>query len=161
MMAMKSSPNTPTRGAVRARARRRSERGAALVEALVALPFFIIVFALTMFVGKFYGDKMKTMRQSREAAWAGATVGCSGGAGSPLEEAATADLGEAAGAPGTEIFSKGFGNSSASMTAQVNASNVIGGWGVPIKSTTIVACNEKRQETNLLNVASYIFKLFI
>jgi hypothetical protein len=161
MMTMETRLGTPAQRAVRARARRRSERGAALAEALVAIPFFIIIFALTMFVGKFYGEKMKTMRQSREIAWAGATAGCNGGAGSPLEEAATADLQEAAGAPGTEIFQRGFGNSSTSMTAQVNASNVVGGFGVPIKSTTIVACNEKRQETNLLNVATYIFKLFI
>jgi hypothetical protein len=158
---MDTRSGTPALRALRARVRRRSERGAALVEALVAIPFFIIVFALTMFVGKFYGDKMKTMRQSREVAWAGATVGCNGGGGSPLEDAATADLQEAAGAPGTEILSKGFGDSSATMAAQVNASNVVGGFGVPIKSTTIVACNEKRQDTNLLNVATYIFKLFI
>ena len=33
---------------------RRDQAGAALVEALVAIPFFITIFATTMFLGDFY-----------------------------------------------------------------------------------------------------------
>jgi hypothetical protein len=157
---MDTRPGRPALSARRARARRRSQRGAALVEALVAIPFFITVFACTMFVGKFYGDKMKTMRLSRETAWAGATKGCAGGEGAPIDDAVNADLGEAAGAPGTDVLSKGFGNSSSTLTGQVTASNVIGGFGASITSKTVVACNEQRQKNDPFSIAKYIFKFF-
>lgn len=157
---MDTRPASPALRAVRARARRRSERGAAFVEALVAIPFFITIFASTMFVGKFYGDKMKTLRESREVAWAGAMKGCAGGEAPPLDDAASANLEEAAGAPGTDTLSKGFGNSSSTKTGKATASNVIGGFGVAITSKTVVACNEQRQKSDPFSIAKYIFKFF-
>lgn len=150
------------RDRVRNRVRKsRFRRGAAFIEAIVAIPFFILIFAATMFMGRLYNDKLKTLRQSREAAWATASAGCEGqNGGEPLPEAAGADLGEAQGAPGTEMLAEGFGNASTTMTAKVNAGGVLGAWGVTVKSTTVVACNEKRRDTTPWSIVSYVWNVF-
>lgn len=138
------------------RARRRAQRGAAFVEALIAISFFIIIFACTSFLGQLYGDKLKMMRQSREAAWVDATRGCSGGGGSNIDDA-NVDLGSINGAPGTDGLTKGVGQASSTMTAQTKASFVIGGFNVNVTSTTRVACNEQRQDSDVVNIAKYVF----
>jgi hypothetical protein len=79
------APSSRGRGRARslaaARARIRA-RGAILVEAVVVLPIFIIIFAGIVFVGKFYDAKLSVMRASRQSAWTEAMANC-GTAGDP------------------------------------------------------------------------------
>jgi hypothetical protein len=62
----------------RARARRR-ERGAALTEAAVVIPVFLILFASLVFVHKLYSVKGATRNQARHAMWAYALNACEDG----------------------------------------------------------------------------------
>src|SRR5262245_30047615 len=116
--------------------KRRSRRGAAMVEALVAIPFFIVIFATTMFVGSFYQEKLRTLRESKRCAWDHALHGCNGGCqaesstvGSSSEVGAsgTGD-GKADSAPGGEIMSKDTKQSKFTVQGKATASNVIGGY---------------------------------
>ena len=47
---------------------RRDQRGAALVEAVVVIPFFLTILAGVIFVGKMYTTKLEVMRLSKQRA---------------------------------------------------------------------------------------------
>src|SRR5262245_31598672 len=90
---------------------RRRQRGAAMTEAVVAIPFFIIIFACTVFAGRVYGTKIKTLNNSARGAWTQALQGCEGSEGeSPMAAAGgTDELDEAEGTNEAAIANKGFG----------------------------------------------------
>jgi len=77
--------------------RRRCSRGAAMVEAVVVIPFFIIIFASIVFVGKLYTSKLRVMRLSKESAWNFAISNC-GNRGDPL----TSSMAKSSSAPTAE-----------------------------------------------------------
>lgn len=144
--------------------RRRLRRGAAITEALVAIPFFILIFAMTMFVGKFYGEKMRTLRASKECAWSHAMAGCNGGCPADTgvtagDSLAPADAQDPAtqGAPGAEVMSKDWYQSKFTVKSQATASGVIGGFTKPVESTTIVMCNEQPEDGTLWGVVKYVW----
>ena len=58
--------------------RRKGQRGAALVEAVVVIPFFIIIFASMIFIGQLYGEKQRTMREAKQNVWVYAMGNCEG-----------------------------------------------------------------------------------
>jgi hypothetical protein len=146
--------------------KRRNKRGAALVEAVVVIPFFIIIFASILFVGNLYKEKMRVMRLAKEGAWAFAMENCgnagdpittqgiprsdgapNGGAGpsdtaSPTND--TEDVGDEqkAGGDMAGLVSKDYGSSSATVESSVGADGYIGGFSKPVKSYTRVMCNE-------------------
>ena len=62
----------------RARSRRLA-RGAAMTEAAVAIPFFLILFAALVFVHKLYAVKENTRTEARQAMWAYALNACEPG----------------------------------------------------------------------------------
>ena len=64
-----------------ARSARRSERGAALVEAIVIAPVLMMLFAGLLFVAYMYSQKLTTQGEARAAAWTYALGSCSGGGG--------------------------------------------------------------------------------
>jgi hypothetical protein len=149
------------------RRRRLRQRGAAMVEALVAIPFFVVIFACTMFVGSFYQEKLRTIAESKRCAWDHSINGCSGGC-----NAGTADVGSGSeiqqpgsgtgsakttGSPGSQIMSKDFYQSSFTVQSQTQASNVIGGFVKPIQSTTTVMCDEVPENGDLSGVAKYLW----
>jgi hypothetical protein len=154
----------------------RSSRGAALVEAVVVIPFFLIIFASMIFVAKLYGEKQRTLRVSKEYAWTYAMANCeSGGAnttletgGSPMGQLESTDpnvnsdpLGQFQGSdPGMEKFDKSWGTASATITGSVTASKAIGGFTNELSTTTKVQCNEKPQEGNLRGVFHFAWDLF-
>jgi len=153
-----------TRGKSFALKRRRRERGAAMVEALVAIPFFILVFGFTMFLGTFYGEKMRTLRVSRECAWSNAMLGCNGGCQASVgvtdgEQLTPPDAQDPAanGAPGSEIMSKDWYQATFTVKSSATASGVIGGFSKPLESTTRVMCNEEPENGDLAGVVGYIW----
>jgi Flp pilus assembly protein TadG len=146
-------------------AKRRRRRGAAMVEALVAIPFFIVIFATTMFVGSFYQEKLRTLRESKKCAWDHALAGCKGGCqadtstvGSSGEVGAngTGDN-KANNAPGGEIMSKDVNQSKFTVQGKVTAANIIGGYVRNVESTTTVLCDEVPEDGNPIGVASYLW----
>ncbi|MFT3774352.1 MAG: hypothetical protein QM820_54015 [Minicystis sp.] len=148
-------------------AKRRRRRGAAMVEALVAIPFFIVIFATTMFVGSFYQEKLRTIRESKKCAWDHALNGCKGGcqaetgtAGSGNEVqtpgGGTGDT-KANGGPQSEIMSKDFYQSKFTVSGKATASNVIGGYVRNIESTTTVLCDEVPENGDPIGIAKYLW----
>ena len=145
---------------------RRRQRGAAMVEALVAIPFFIVIFATTMFVGSFYQEKLRTMRESKRCAWDHSVHGCTGGCAA--DTSATGNSGEVQppggtgdgktdGAPGSQIMSKDVNQSRFTVKSQAAASNVIGGYVKSIESTTTVLCDEVPEDGDPVGVAKYLW----
>ena len=146
--------------------KRRRRRGAAMVEALVAIPFFIIIFATTMFVGSFYQEKLKTIRESKKCAWDHAIAGCKGGCQADTEVGGSGNEVQSPGgtgdsktdsAPGGEIQSKDFYQSKFTVKSKATASNVIGGYVKNIESTTTVMCDEVPENGDPAGIAKYLW----
>jgi hypothetical protein len=55
------------------------ERGAAMVEAVVAIPLFLVLFAAAIFVLRLYGHKANSRAEARYAVWAYALNSCEEG----------------------------------------------------------------------------------
>lgn len=151
----------------RNRCRRLRQRGAAMVEALVAIPFFVVIFACTMFVGSFYQEKLRTLAESKRCAWDHSLNGCSGGcnantgsagSGSEIQQpGGGTGSSKTSGSPGSQIMSKDFYQSSFTVQSQTQASNVIGGFVKPIQSTTTVMCDEVPEDGDMVGVAKYLW----
>ena len=149
------------------RAKRRSQRGAAMVEALVAIPFFIVIFATTMFVGTFYQEKLRTLRESKKCAWDHSLNGCKGGCQADTTPAGGGSVvlapggsrgyTKANGSPQGEIMSKDFYQSKFTVKGKATASNVIGGFVRNPESTTTVMCDEVPENGDPLGIASYLW----
>jgi len=145
---------------------RRRRRGAAMVEALVAIPFFIVIFATTMFVGSFYQEKLRTIRESKRCAWDHALTGCKGGcqaetgfasSGSEASAGGTTGDSKSDGAPQSNITSKDFFQSKFTVSGKATASNVIGGFVRNIESTTTVTCDEVPENGDPIGIAKYLW----
>jgi hypothetical protein len=65
-----------------------------MVEALVVIPFFILIFVCIVFMGSLYAEKLRVMRLTKESAWTYAIANCDE-PGDPL----TSTLRQSSGAP--------------------------------------------------------------
>jgi hypothetical protein len=161
--------------------KRSRERGAAMVEGVVAIPFFLIMFAGIMFVGKLYETKMRVMRQTKEAAWDYAMCNCND-KGDPISsrcitpESASAGPGGSEGGkpegfdpmevekagkgPGGDMATKKFGSSLASMSTQITGDKFIGGFTKTVSSRTKVMCNETPHNGDVKGWGSAAFDAF-
>ena len=148
------------------RLRRLRQRGAAMVEALVAIPFFVVIFACTMFVGSFYQEKLRTMAESKRCAWDHSINGCNGGcaantgsagSGAQVQPPGGTGSSKTQGSPGSQIMSKDFYQSSFTVQSQTQASNAIGGFVKPIQSTTTVMCDEVPEDGSPSGMFKYLW----
>jgi hypothetical protein len=155
---------------------RRSSRGAAMVEAVVVIPFFIIIFASMIFVAKLYGEKQRTLRVSKEFAWTYAMSNCESGAANASLESGGSPMGQMENQdpnvqndpmqqfngsdPGMDKFNQDWGTSSSTVKGSVTASKAIGGFTNDLTTTTKVQCNEKRQKGNLKGLFYFAWDLF-
>jgi hypothetical protein len=144
---------------VRARA-----RGAAMTEAVVAIPFFIILFASLVFIGKLYGEKERTIRQARELAWAQAMNCGASQSGDPLSEIAVdgkakSETDKYKGVTGELALSTEHGMASATVTGTASASGVLGGFTRKLSTTTRLTCNEQPLDGDLKGVLKFGWKL--
>lgn len=93
---------------------RRRQRGAAMVEALVVIPFFILIFAATMFVGGFYAKRIHLQNEVRAGSWDMAvSQNCDGvatGNLASMEIVDSSDLQELSGSPLAALCNKDFGS---------------------------------------------------
>lgn len=125
--------------------RRRRQRGAAMVEALVVIPFFILIFAGTMFVGGFYAKRIHLQNDTRAGAWEMAvSQNCDGVASGNLkgmEIVDSSDLQELSGSPLAAMCDKDFGSvmfpgkDSHTVSGPVNMT-------INFAAAAIVPCNE-------------------
>lgn len=145
---------------------RRRRRGAAMVEAVVAIPFFIIVFASMLYTAKLYGEKQRTLREAKQQAWSYALANCEGSPGSSTSRQQDTDgvgTDEAVDkyAPhtdGAELLSD-WGTASATVKGTTVASGAIGGFEAKLSTTTRVQCNEKPRDGNVLGVLKFAWGL--
>lgn len=152
-----------------------------MVEALVAIPFFITIFTSILYIGHLYGEKERTMYRAKQGAWAYALNSCEGnelGAqlGADLADAAT-QLGQKlsdqnaslagqaldnqggnldtyanlAGGAGTKLW----GTAVYTSVATVAAAKWLGGFHNLLITTTKVQCNEKREDGSIKGVLDY------
>lgn len=132
-------------------ARRRRQRGAAMVEAVMSIPFFIIIFTITIFLGKLYREKLRTIREAKQAAWVTASANCEGGSAS-VQGAGNdylsfgAENNPTMGAPGTEIFFRPFKQASQQVDGSASAYDALGSgqgnYTKNVSTKTVVMCNE-------------------
>jgi len=144
-----------------------------MVESLILVPGFAMMFVLNTWVGDLYRAKIKTQRESKASAFVTASGNCDPAAailGSikkpKIEMAEPLDLAMGMiqslimGAPWTDIFTRGYKDAIQIETgsASMSSSFVAGGpFQVNIKSTTKFMCNEKPEKVNFLKVFLYAY----
>jgi len=134
-----------------------------MVEALVVIPFFIVIFVSMLYVGRLYAEKQRTLRQAKEYAWAYAMSNCSGSTANVTQEnngnpGNEIDMGEAEnykGVGGDKSLSKDFGTSTSTVKGKVTASKLIGGKTSNLSTTTKVQCNEEAIDGNIIGVLKF------
>lgn len=137
-----------------------------MVEALAAIPFFIIIFASMLYVARLYGEKQRTLRQAKEYAWTYAMHNCSGSSsqvtqqsnGNPGNEFNMGEANNYKGVGGDKSLSKDFGTSVSTVQGKVTASKLIGGKTNKLATTTRVQCNEEPVDGNLVGVLKFAWK---
>jgi len=141
-----------------------------MVEAVVAIPFFIIIFAAAMFVGKLYTSKITTMRVARDQAWEKAVAGCGDAENNddppitqrndvnppPTFKAQNRDVSKA---PAATVASKRFGDATGSAETTIVAGKVMGGQAKNVKSVIIVPCNEQTQNDDIGSTLGFVWGL--
>lgn len=151
--------------------RRRRERGAALVEAAVTIPFFVTIFLALAFVGSLYTEKFKTVKLSRQAAWTYAMKNCKGSQPDVSNEfdssvpqnkngMDTSPTGQFEGAPGGNTISKGFNMARSTMKGKVTAKTEKATWTQDVQTTTWVTCNEEPIDGDMKGMLSFAWTLF-
>ena len=134
--------------AFKARARRRA-RGAALVEMVVVVPLFILLFASMLFVHHVVAKQQRVQLVARNAAWQKAMSSCSGGA----EVIAPDFTSRMDGAPGSEVsLTASSGQAIGSSEDNVSVSVLGSGraeaglsFNQAVQSRAIVMCNARTQ----------------
>lgn len=164
------------------RRRRAGERGAAMTEAVVAIPFFLLLTSSILFVGKMYETKLRVMRATRQSAWSYAMCNCGEAGDSPTTSCKPGDPGAAAtpggpmgGAPagydpsslgkggkgpGASVATKDYGTSKASGSAKVVSDVFLTGFSKEMKSETHVMCNEAPHNGDLKGWLTSAFDAF-
>jgi len=148
-------------GAITRAARRKRARGAAMAESLVAIPFFILMFAGIVYMGNLYRGKLKTHRLSMEKAWTDSLGGCDEAAtGRPLPMTANIDLGEAAGTPQAQLCETGFSWLSEEAAGTVNRPAMLNGGTTQVGTVTHLICNEDPESGDFEGAAEFLWKQF-
>lgn len=148
-----------------------------MVEAVVAIPFFIIIFAGMVFMLHVYTGKARTMRQAKHAAWSYSMNYCSGSVpnagtttGNAELESGLEDHGAGAGAdfspldkfrsmPEVQSFSKSGNSAVGTVSGKAEASKVLGGYTQKLDSSVRVVCNEEPVNGSLSSVVEKAWDL--
>jgi hypothetical protein len=148
-----------------AASRRAGERGAALVEAVVVVPVFIMLFAGMIFLHDVVAKTQRTQLAARQSAWTEAMPGCSGG--SEVDQPDYTSKMDTA--PGSDVSltatpRESTGTSDDSVTVSIAgsgpsavASSADPSFSQSIHSKAIVMCNAETQPGKIPDV----FKWFI
>jgi len=154
--------------------RRRSERGAAMVEALIVIPALVVVNGALLYMTHVYDAKLVTMRRSADATWSSAASGCAkpatGEGARPTGAAGDGSLGALGGqaaqvirtttvpailAPFVSLELRGAG---ARADADAEGNSVFG--GETLASDVSVLCNERPRAVSKADEALAVDELY-
>jgi hypothetical protein len=109
---------------------RRRKRGAAMVEGLVVIPFFMMMLGGTVFAGDFYTARIGLQMEARRDAWKVAMQDSCDGSSEleNLEVVDSADLGDLASSPLSALCNKDFGVVKYAPRKTINA-KALGSYG--------------------------------
>ena len=145
-----------------------------MVEAVVAIPFFIIIFVSMLYVGKLYAQKQRTLREAKQQSWTYALNNCEGSAGNattqsegnPMQNLGSQGANMPSGgngqvnASGGGGLTKNWGTATATVKATVVADKLIGGMTNDLSTTTRIQCNEKPAEGSISDVLHSAWSMF-
>lgn len=124
-----------------------------MVEALVVIPFFMLMLAGTLFMGGWYGDWVASLGVARAQAWKiGVADSCTAPVGysqisPPFDIVQPSDLGDLSNSPLAALCNLDFG--SVTYTARPNSPTTVSGPfqfnAAPIRAVSVVPCNEAPQ----------------
>jgi hypothetical protein len=134
-----------------------------MVEALIAIPVFIVIFTSMVYIVRLYGAKQRTLREAREQVWTSA-MNCGSVSGN-LSEVPGGDDGKAeankyTGAPGGSTLTVGGGMTSASSSASASESSALASFSHSVTTTSTVMCNVKKEPGSLQGVLNYAWDMF-
>lgn len=154
--------------AVRAR-RRAGQRGAAMVEGLVAIPVFMVIFASAVYIQNLYTTKLRTMSVSRSSAWTNSMGSCSSGKTAqinlfgttleiPIPEKSALVAGQEA--PGGLLCEAEFSESTVDSKDSVKMSDYMGGSVSNVATQTKILCNERPVPGDFKKGVDYLWKKY-
>jgi hypothetical protein len=136
------------------RTRRRRRRGAALVEAVVAIPFFLLVFACLLYVVRLFLVKEFTLSDARSKVWEYALNSCEGNGASqsndPPPNGPTVKS-KYKNATGDAKLETDWGVAKATSRGSVATGTYLG-ISNKLATTTTLQCDEKPASGNIINV---------
>jgi uncharacterized membrane protein len=141
---------------LRSRRRRREQRGAVLVEAIVVSAMLMMFMASGLFLNRLYVAQHRAIEQARLAAWSQAMQGCAGAVDLDVVWQG-AGANEAPVDVDTESAPSFFGavhHTSGSASQTASAHQRAGGGSFTLNASDSVACNEVPQ--NGRNIASLV-----
>jgi hypothetical protein len=139
-----------------------------MVEALVVIPFFVIIFILTIFLGRIYNEKLRVNRETKKCVWETAMVGnCEGGCG--LSQ--VRDLGDADLDMGSEVnpsqghpqpddwLTRTFKENDYQLWGSATASEAMdaGGFTATVNTRQVVMCNEKPEDGKFRSIFLFTY----
>jgi hypothetical protein len=151
-------------------------RGAAMVEAAVSIPFFVVIFACILYAGRVYQAKLRVMRETKQSAWTYGMANC-GTAGDPIttspqasDATQTLDPGTpapglstdplhqigATNGPGGDTATRSFGTSTAQKSAPVLGPSGLA-FQTQVKNTESVMCNEPPHDGSVKGMGSAVW----
>jgi hypothetical protein len=146
-----------------------SQRGAVLVEAVIAIAMLLLMFAGAFFFHRLYVEKLASIQTARRQAWTAAMPGCGGGALGGLAPAqwlasltsAPPAVGEMPNGSTPGLLEIGAAPD-APVSESVPSSPLLGGGSFTVSTSTRFACNETPQQfDDVASLAEWIAQLFI
>jgi hypothetical protein len=151
------------------RHRRAGQRGAAMVEGLVAIPFFILIFASAVYIHDLYSTKLTTMATTRRSSWESAMGPCVTGNTMTIEvfgfnidvpAPSANDLAAGQMAPGGQLCGKKFDETSMVSTDSATMQSYMGGGTTEVKSGYRLLCNEKPADADFKKGIEYLWNFY-
>jgi hypothetical protein len=133
---------------------RRRQRGAALVEAAVVIPTFILLLGGMLFLHHVLREQQRVMKFARNQAWAAAMQSCKGdGNGVPPPDFTST----MPGAPGSGKLSNDLGKASYSSSGSVAVSGDGSfGFSQSVSAHTTVFCNDQTEAGDIGGVFQWL-----
>jgi hypothetical protein len=148
--------------------RRTKQRGAALVEMVVVVPVFIVLFAGMIFLHRTVAKTQRSMLAARREAWKSAMSGCASNGDGMSQPTLSSKMDGAPGSDASILSNVGFATGTASDYAHVQ---VLAAGAAPmaeasgldfhssVHSKVIVHCNAQTQPGDLPGVLKWFFNV--
>lgn len=151
---------------MRIASKRKHQRGAALVEMVVVVPVFVVLFAGMIFLHRTVAKTQRSMLAARREAWTLAMSGCAANGEAMPQPDLSSDMNGAPGSDASILANLGFATGTASDVARVHvlaaqAAPVAEASGIDFRSSVqskaIVLCNARTQPGDLPGVLKWFW----